>query len=86
MVFLTTLTCIVEYAFWDVPRAQKIDMTTLYGPYLVLCESPAEFWHLVRDMLICWTAAFMVVDMYLRLGETIKKITAASTAGGKKDQ
>jgi len=34
--FLTTLTCIVEYLAWDVPFAQKVDLTTLYGPYLAL--------------------------------------------------
>lgn len=67
MVFLTTLTCMVEYAFWDVPRQQKIDMTTLYGPYLAL-------------------SAYMMVDMYLRLGKMVKTATVVSAAGGKKSQ
>lgn len=49
MVFLTTLTCMVEYAFWDVPVAQKIDMTTLYGPYLALCKSPLAIWRLKQN-------------------------------------
>lgn len=39
VIFVTTLTCMTEYAFWDVPLQQKVDLTTLYGPYLALCKS-----------------------------------------------
>lgn len=34
--FLTTLVCIVEYLTWDITGAQKVGLSTLYGPYLVL--------------------------------------------------
>ncbi len=45
-VFLSTLVCMVEYAFWPVPLQQKIDLTTLYGPYLALCkfDFPSTNW------------------------------------------
>ncbi|TVY54165.1 Sigma intracellular receptor [Lachnellula suecica] len=36
VVFLTTLTCMVEYASWEVPLADKIELTKLYGPYLAI--------------------------------------------------
>lgn len=52
MVFLTTLTCMVEYAFWDVPRQQKIDMTTLYGPYLALCESHRGTFNILIEVML----------------------------------
>jgi hypothetical protein len=37
VIFLTTGTCIWDYMTWDVPLQQKFDLTTLYGPYLLLC-------------------------------------------------
>ncbi|KAI1004029.1 hypothetical protein K3495_g4181 [Podosphaera aphanis] len=36
VVFLTTLTCMVEYSFWEVSLQQKWQLTSLYGPYLML--------------------------------------------------
>ena len=36
--FISTAVCIVEYVNWDVPLQQKIDLTTLYGPYLAIGE------------------------------------------------
>jgi len=38
LVFVTTATCIFEYMHWDVPLKNKIDLTTLYGPYLALSK------------------------------------------------
>ncbi|KAF7857933.1 hypothetical protein EAF04_009290 [Stromatinia cepivora] len=35
-VFLSTLVCIHEYLYWPIPLSQKIDLTTLYGPYILL--------------------------------------------------
>ncbi|ATZ57999.1 hypothetical protein BCIN_15g04950 [Botrytis cinerea B05.10] len=34
--FLTTLVCMHEYVYWPIPRYQKIDLTKLYGPYIML--------------------------------------------------
>ncbi|CZT06234.1 uncharacterized protein RAG0_12032 [Rhynchosporium agropyri] len=36
LVFVTTATCMYEYSFWEIPFQHKIDLTTLYGPYLAL--------------------------------------------------
>ncbi|EKD15420.1 integral membrane protein [Drepanopeziza brunnea f. sp. 'multigermtubi' MB_m1] len=36
LIFATTATCMFEYSFWDIPLQQKIDLTTLYGPYLAI--------------------------------------------------
>ncbi|PSS25507.1 hypothetical protein M430DRAFT_47954 [Amorphotheca resinae ATCC 22711] len=36
LIFITTLTCMIEYSFWSVPLQQKLDLSTLYGPYLAL--------------------------------------------------
>ncbi|CZR62660.1 related to integral membrane protein [Phialocephala subalpina] len=36
LVFLTTLTCVVDMWSWSVPLEQKIELSKLYGPYLVL--------------------------------------------------
>ncbi|KAG4436266.1 hypothetical protein IFR05_008248 [Cadophora sp. M221] len=36
IIFITTATCMFEYSFWDIPLQHKIDLTTLYGPYLAL--------------------------------------------------
>ncbi|CAL3969893.1 unnamed protein product [Diplocarpon coronariae] len=36
LILATTATCMVEYAFWDIPLEQKISLSTLYGPYLAL--------------------------------------------------
>jgi hypothetical protein len=33
----------VEYFFWDVPLHEKINLSTLYGPYLALCKSHPWF-------------------------------------------
>jgi hypothetical protein len=77
----------VEYAFWDVPTAQKIDMTTLYGPFLALCEWPQAI--LFRQTIPNYQsliAAFMTVDMYLRLDDLVRKATAAPQAVSKKSQ
>lgn len=41
LIFITTATCMFEYSFWDIPLQHKIDLTTLYGPYLALCKSSA---------------------------------------------
>ncbi|KAG9245143.1 hypothetical protein BJ878DRAFT_502922 [Calycina marina] len=38
LVFGTTATCIYEFSQWDVPLQNKIDLSTLYGPYLALSE------------------------------------------------
>lgn len=35
--FLTTLICMHEYLYWPLSARQKIDLTTLYGPYILLC-------------------------------------------------
>ncbi|EPE31283.1 hypothetical protein GLAREA_12586 [Glarea lozoyensis ATCC 20868] len=35
-VFLTTLTCMLEFPGWNIPNQQKITLCTLYGPYLLL--------------------------------------------------
>ncbi|RAL58953.1 hypothetical protein DID88_009244 [Monilinia fructigena] len=35
-VFLTTLICIHEYLYWPLSPRQKLDLTTLYGPYILL--------------------------------------------------
>lgn len=40
LIFITTLTCMIEYSFWSVPLQQKLDLSTLYGPYLALCKFP----------------------------------------------
>jgi hypothetical protein len=77
----------VEYAFWDVPTAQKIDMTTLYGPFLALCESPQTI--LLGQQNSNYqslVAAFMTVDMYLRLDGLVRKATATPQAVSKKSQ
>jgi len=42
LIFITTGTCMVEYFYWDVPLQQKIDLSTLYGPYLALCMFPND--------------------------------------------
>ncbi|KAG4024951.1 hypothetical protein MFRU_077g00180 [Monilinia fructicola] len=34
--FLTTLICMHEYLYWPLSARQKIDLTTLYGPYILL--------------------------------------------------
>ncbi|CCU75973.1 integral membrane protein [Blumeria hordei DH14] len=72
VVFLTTLTCVVEYSFWDTPLQQKICLTALYGPYLALCAfySPPSFlpWSQKTDVI---KAALMASDMYLRLDRMI---------------
>lgn len=36
--FITTATCIFDFFHWDVPLQNKIDLTTLYGPYLALSK------------------------------------------------
>jgi hypothetical protein len=37
---LTTATCMAEYFSWtNITFQEKIDLTTLYGPYLALCKS-----------------------------------------------
>ncbi|KAH8590529.1 transmembrane protein 6/97 [Bisporella sp. PMI_857] len=36
LVFLTTAVCMYEYSQWAVPLQQKLDLTTLYGPFLAL--------------------------------------------------
>lgn len=36
VVFTTTLTCMVEYFYWEMSWMQKLNLTTLYGPYLAL--------------------------------------------------
>ncbi len=37
---LTTMTCIAEYFSWtDITFQEKLDLTTLYGPYIVLGKS-----------------------------------------------
>lgn len=36
VIFITTGTCMVEYFFWDAPLQDKLDLSTLYGPYLAL--------------------------------------------------
>lgn len=41
--FVTTAVCIAEYVAWPLTVDEKINLTTLYGPYLVLCESPCRF-------------------------------------------
>ncbi|RKF76500.1 hypothetical protein GcM3_078027 [Golovinomyces cichoracearum] len=38
LVFITTLTCMVEFLHWDISWQEKFDLTTLYGPYLILCR------------------------------------------------
>lgn len=38
LIFVTTATCMFEYSFWEIPLQHKIDLTTLYGPYLALCK------------------------------------------------
>ena len=39
LIFITTATCIFDYAHWDMPLDQKLSLTTLYGPYAALCKS-----------------------------------------------
>lgn len=36
LVFVTTLTCVVDMWNWEVSAEQKIELSKLYGPYLVL--------------------------------------------------
>ncbi|TQS32513.1 hypothetical protein Golomagni_07167 [Golovinomyces magnicellulatus] len=36
VVFITTLTCMVEFLNWDISWYEKFNLTTLYGPYLIL--------------------------------------------------
>ncbi|KUJ10495.1 uncharacterized protein LY89DRAFT_675319 [Mollisia scopiformis] len=36
VIFLTTLTCVVEMWNWDISVEQKIELSKLYGPYLLL--------------------------------------------------
>jgi len=36
LIFITTATCMYEYAHWDAPLSTKVDLTTLYGPYAAL--------------------------------------------------
>jgi hypothetical protein len=38
LIFITTATCIFDYAHWDMPLDQKLNLTTLYGPYAALCK------------------------------------------------
>ncbi|CAD6499216.1 BgTH12-04868 [Blumeria graminis f. sp. triticale] len=52
VVFLTTLTCIVEYSFWDTLLYQKICLTALYGPYLALSALMASDMYLRLDKMI----------------------------------
>jgi hypothetical protein len=37
-VFLTTMTCMLEFPQWQIPFEQKVTLCTLYGPYLLLCK------------------------------------------------
>lgn len=37
--FLTTLTCMADYMSWPTTLEHKINLSTLYGPYLALCMS-----------------------------------------------
>jgi hypothetical protein len=40
---LTTATCMAEYFSWtNITFQEKIDLTTLYGPYLALCKSSSS--------------------------------------------
>ena len=39
LIFISTAACMVEMLCWDVPGQQKVDLSTLYGPYLALCKS-----------------------------------------------
>ena len=43
LVFVTTATCMFDYMHWDVPMQNKIDLTTLYGPYLALSKFSPEY-------------------------------------------
>ncbi|TVY44765.1 putative membrane protein [Lachnellula subtilissima] len=36
VVFLTTVTCMFEFAFWPVPSNEKVELCKLYGPYLAI--------------------------------------------------
>ena len=70
---MTTLTCIVEYLSWNVDAKVKLDLGTLYGPYLVLCESlscqfPSSC---LRTFNLLQVAVFMGLDMFGRLKRTI---------------
>jgi hypothetical protein len=38
LIFISTAACMVEMLCWDVPGQQKVDLSTLYGPYLALCK------------------------------------------------
>ena len=73
-----------DFSFWEVPREQKLSLSTLYGPYLAICEFPFRnvFKRSDTDMSV---AAFMTVDMYLRLNDTINQALSASM-GKKKAQ
>jgi hypothetical protein len=83
LIFITTGACMYEISFWDVPLQQKLDLSTLYGPYLAICMFRAmrPFYSLVTDKS---EAMFMTVDMYIRLNDTVNKASAASIVGKKR--
>jgi hypothetical protein len=82
-----------DYAHWDMPLDQKLSLTTLYGPYVALCKSgilsQSSFLFKWRSQVadLHREAAFMGIDMVLRLRGIINRSSSASlAAGGKKTQ
>jgi len=83
LVFVTTATCIFDFMHWDVPLQNKIDLTTLYGPYLALSKFFQRFaygfcsFHTEHCPNFLGAAGFMLVDMIIRLNGVVDRATGA---------
>lgn len=84
---VTTATCIWDYVFWTgIDATAKWHLTSLYGPYLLLCEYylvPSIF---AREPVLGWrwadrgVAVLMGLDMFGRLKGSLKQLEGFKTS------
>lgn len=68
-----------EFWFWAVPLQHKLNLTSLYGPYLALCRFLLFLPDLRRGLSTdIFTAGFMMGDMLYRLNKVINSATSDS--------
>jgi len=80
LICVTSITCIFDFWQWPVPMEEKIELTKLYGPYVALCE----YIEIFGGTRLMFLAAFMGVDMLIRLNGVINR--ASAVQAGKKLQ
>lgn len=87
LIFATTATCMFDMSSWNVPLEHKINLATLYAPYLAICmSSPTPLAMDILNSADVGSAAFMLVDMSIRLNNVINEATRLSVSSTKKLQ